>query len=73
MHGRKEALRIFDPPETRRIVDALLTQVYDKDLHPRSMGGPTIGGWKLVEAKAIEPSAMFEAAAGGSRPTGSTR
>jgi hypothetical protein len=31
MHGRKEALRIFGPPETRRIVDALLTQIYDKD------------------------------------------
>ena len=27
IHGRKEALRIFGPPETRRIVDVLLTQI----------------------------------------------
>jgi hypothetical protein len=60
MHGRKEALRIFGPPETRRIVDALLTQVYDKDWQWRSMGEPAFGGWKPVEAKDIEPGAVIE-------------
>src|SRR5215471_7572730 len=42
MHGRKDALRIFGPPETRRIIDA-------------PMGEPSFGGWKPVETKDIEP------------------
>jgi ribonuclease Z len=46
--GRKEALRIFGPPETRRIVDALLTQAYDKDVEWRSQGEPSFGGWAPV-------------------------
>ena len=60
MHGRKEALRIFGPPETRRIVDALLTQVYDKDWQWRSIGEPSFGGWKPIEATDIEPGAYPE-------------
>ncbi len=50
MQGRKEALRIYGPPETQRIVDALLTQVYDKDWRWRSEGEPAFGGWKPVVA-----------------------
>lgn len=45
MHGRKQPLRVYGPPETRRIVDALLTQVYDKDWQWRSAGEPSFGGW----------------------------
>src|SRR6185437_9562118 len=29
--GRTEPLRLYGPPETRRIVETLLGQVYDKD------------------------------------------
>ena len=54
MHGRKGALQIYGPPETRRIVDALLTQVYDKDWQWRSMGEPSFGGWKPIVATDIE-------------------
>ena len=41
MYGRKEPLRIYGPPETKRIVDTLLTQVYDKDWQWRSIGEPS--------------------------------
>jgi len=60
MHGRKNALKIYGPPETRRIVDALLTQVYDKDWQWRSMGEPALGGWKPVEASDLEPGGVVE-------------
>lgn len=33
--GRTDPLRLFGPPETRRIVDTLLHQVYDKDIEFR--------------------------------------
>jgi ribonuclease Z len=33
--GRARPLRLFGPPETRRIVEALLQQVYDKDIEFR--------------------------------------
>ncbi|WP_404505606.1 MBL fold metallo-hydrolase [Bradyrhizobium diazoefficiens] len=32
MHGRKDALRIYGPPDTERLVNTLVTQVYDKDI-----------------------------------------
>jgi ribonuclease Z len=50
LEGRRAPLRIEGPPETRRIVDALLTQIYDKDLTWRSEGEPTFGGWAPIEA-----------------------
>jgi ribonuclease Z len=53
MHGRKDALRIYGPPETHRIVDTLLTQVYDKDWQWRSVGEPSFGGWKPVIAEDV--------------------
>ncbi|HEX3953480.1 MAG TPA: hypothetical protein VHW90_07900, partial [Stellaceae bacterium] len=37
------------PPETRPIVQALLTQVYDKDIEFRDKGEPANRGWKPVE------------------------
>lgn len=60
MYGRKEPLRIYGPPETRRIVDALLTQVYDKDWQWRSIGEPSFGGWKPVIAEDIAPGPVLD-------------
>ncbi len=60
MYGRKETLRIYGPPETRRIVDALLTQVYDKDRQWRSLGEPSFGGWKPVAAEDVAPGLVVE-------------
>jgi ribonuclease Z len=60
MYGRKEPLRIYGPPETRRIVDALLTQVYDKDWQWRSLGEPALGGWKPVIAEDVAPGLVLE-------------
>jgi ribonuclease Z len=62
MHGRKDPLRIFGPPETRRILDALLTQVYDKDWQWRSLGEPALGGWKPVIAEDVAPGVVLETA-----------
>jgi ribonuclease BN (tRNA processing enzyme) len=53
MGGRQDALRIYGPPETERIVNALVTQVYDKDIYWRATGEPTLGGWKAVVAQDI--------------------
>jgi ribonuclease Z len=53
MGGRKDALKIYGPPDTKRIVDALLTQVYDKDIGWRHMGEPAMGGWKPVDVTDI--------------------
>jgi ribonuclease Z len=50
--GRAEPLRLFGPPETRRIVDTLLHQVYDKDIEFRvheSLNHP----WQPVETTDI--------------------
>ena len=60
MYGRKDPLRIYGPPETRRIVDALLTQVYDKDWQWRSIGEPSFGGWKPVVAGDVAPGLVLE-------------
>ena len=51
MGGRKDALQIYGPPETERIVNALVTQVYDKDIYWRATGEPALGGWKPVVAR----------------------
>ena len=56
----RSALRIYGPPETRRIVDALLTQVYDKDWQWRSMGEPSFGGWKPIVAEDVAPGLVLD-------------
>ena len=60
MHGRKEPLHIYGPPETERIVDALLTQVYDKDWQWRSIGEPSFGGWKPVIAQDVATGPVLD-------------
>jgi ribonuclease Z len=59
------------PAGDERIVDALLTQVYDKDWQWRSMGEPSFGGWKPVEAKDIEAGAVVKGGRWKATATGS--
>jgi ribonuclease Z len=58
--GRRGALRIYGPPDTRRIVDALVTQVYDKDIEWRARGEPAMGGWQPVEVEDVSPGLVAE-------------
>lgn len=60
MQGRKGALQIYGPPDTERIAEALLTQVYDKDWKWRSMGEPAFGGWKPIAVTDIAAGQTFE-------------
>jgi ribonuclease Z len=60
MHGRQGPLRIYGPPDTRRIVDALRTQVYDKDWQWRSVGEPSFGGWKPVITEDVAPGLVLD-------------
>ena len=60
LSGRREALRIYGPPETRRIVDALITQVYDKDIEWRSNGEPAFGGWAPVQVTDCVPGTVLD-------------
>lgn len=58
--GRRGELRIYGPPDTRRIVDALVTQVYDKDIEWRDRGEPAMGGWQPVAAQDVSPGLVAE-------------
>jgi ribonuclease Z len=60
MKGRKAPLNIYGPPDTRRIVDALLTQVYDKDWEWRSKGEPAFGGWAPVVTEDVAPGLVLD-------------
>ncbi|HZP77823.1 MAG TPA: MBL fold metallo-hydrolase [Pseudolabrys sp.] len=60
MHGRTEALRIYGPSETRRIVETLLNEVYDKDWQWRSIGEPSFGGWKPVVTQDVSPGVVLD-------------
>jgi ribonuclease Z len=58
--GRKEPLNIYGPPETRRIVDALLTQIYDKDIEFRVSGEPVNGAFAPVPVTEITSGLVYE-------------
>jgi ribonuclease Z len=60
MKGRKAPLNIYGPPDTRRIVDALLTQIYDKDWEWRSKGEPSFGGWAPVVTEDAAPGLVLD-------------
>lgn len=60
LEGRKEKLVVEGPPDTRRLVEALLTQVYDKDHTWRGLGEPAFGGWAPVEARDIAVGQVIE-------------
>jgi ribonuclease Z len=53
LEGRKLPLLVEGPPDTERLVNALLTQVYDKDHTWRAFGEPAHGGWAPVIARDI--------------------
>ena len=53
MAGRTAPLTIWGPPGTRQIVDALTTQVYDRDIAWRTLAEPSSGGWAPVEVNDI--------------------
>jgi ribonuclease BN (tRNA processing enzyme) len=58
--GRKEPLNIYGPPETKRIVDALLTQVYDKDIEFRLSGEPVNGSFPPVPVTEVMSGLVCE-------------
>ena len=57
--GRAHTLRLFGPPETRRIVEALLHQVYDKDIEFRVREAGN-GSWQPVEVTDILAGTVCE-------------
>lgn len=58
--GRRDALTIHGPPDTRRLVNALQTQIYDKDIEWRSDGEPVFGGWAPVNGRDVSPGLVHE-------------
>jgi ribonuclease Z len=58
--GRREALTIYGPPDTKRLLQALLTQVYDKDIEWRSEGEPVHGGWPPMLGRDVAPGLVAE-------------
>jgi ribonuclease Z len=58
--GRKTQLPIFGPPETRRIVDALLTQIYDKDIEFRVVGEPANGAFQGADVTEVTAGLVYE-------------
>jgi len=59
LEGRRAPLRIQGPPDTKRIAEALLTQIYDKDLTWRGEGEPTFGGWSPIHAEDVSPGQVL--------------
>ena len=59
--GRQHDLQILGPPGTTSIVNALLTQVYDKDIEFRDKGEPAlVGGWKPVVCSDILSGLVYD-------------
>jgi len=63
--GRARILRLFGPPETRRIVETLLHQVYDKDIEFRVREAGN-GPWQPVEVTDILAGTVCEGRGGAS-------
>ncbi len=57
--GGHRPLRLFGPPGTRAIVDALCGQVYDKDIAFRSQGEPVFGAWVPVQAHDVRAGEVW--------------
>lgn len=62
LHGRRHTMTFRGPPDTKRLLAALLTQVYDKDIEWRSDGEATHGGWAPVEARDVAAGLVHETA-----------
>ena len=59
--GRRDTLTFHGPPDTKRLVSALMTQIYDKDIEWRSEGEPVFGGWAPAIGRDVGPGLVFEA------------
>jgi ribonuclease Z len=57
--GRNQPLRLFGPPETRRIVETLIHQVYDKDIEFR-VHESLNGAWQPVDCTDIMAGPVCE-------------
>jgi ribonuclease BN (tRNA processing enzyme) len=57
--GRTHTLHLLGPPETRRIVDTLLHQVYDKDIEFRVHESAN-GAWPKAEVTDIVSGTIYE-------------
>ena len=57
--GRTQPLRLYGPPETRRIVETLIRQVYDKDIEFRVHEAGD-GAWPIVETTDILAGPVVE-------------
>jgi ribonuclease BN (tRNA processing enzyme) len=57
--GRSQKMRLFGPPETRRIVDTMMHQVYDKDIEFR-VHESVSGAWPKVEVTDILSGTVCE-------------
>lgn len=60
LQGRKVPLNIYGPPETRRIVNALLTQIYDKDIEWRVTGEPANGIFPPVPVTEVISGLVYQ-------------
>lgn len=60
--GRHHPLTFHGPPDTKRLLNALLTQVFDKDIEWRSEGEPVHGGWPPVIGRDAGPGLVHETA-----------
>jgi len=58
--GRRELLQIYGPPETRRIVEALFTQIYDKDIEFRVAGEPANGAFVPALVSDVTSGVVYE-------------
>ena len=59
--GRARPLRLFGPPETRRIVETLIHQIYDKDIEFRVHEAGNVP-WQAVETTDILTGGVCEGA-----------
>ncbi len=58
--GRRETITFHGPPDTKRLVNALITQIYDKDIEWRSDGEPVFGGWAPAVGRDVGPGLVME-------------
>lgn len=69
MHGRKDDLRIYGPPDTERLVNTLITQVYDKDIAWRDQGERPLGDGSRSSRRTSFPAPSSTPVAGRSAPS----
>ena len=58
--GAARPVRIVGPPGTRAIVEALFSQVYEKDLTFRTQGEPAMGNWFAPQVREVSGGDVWE-------------